>query len=54
MFAAHSLGQGGRVPVLSILALIIQRKSSEASHTSWAEQREEKQAGTAEEDTELA
>lgn len=41
--------------VLSILALIIQKTSSEANHTSWAKQREEKKkAGTAEEDTELA
>lgn len=44
MFAAQSPGQGGRVPVLSILAPIIQKNSSEANHTSWAKQREEKKA----------
>ena len=42
MFAPQAPEQGGRVPVLSILALIIQNNSSEANHTSWAKQREEK------------
>lgn len=32
------------MPVLSILAPIIQKNSSEANHTSWAKQREEKKA----------
>lgn len=44
MFAPQSPEQGGRVPVLSILALIIQKNSSEANHTSWAKQREEKKS----------